>query len=254
MLQKSMVAEEILSQLLPEERLRLFKQLSTTMCPECGSITFDVHNGEKSCHECGVVVETAKRVASSFNQEKAGSPSNRVSFGNSNGDTLRKRDLFKVLAQGYTPGGYSFDHATQKGTVIYHPGSKKFTVDLGLRARFVRIYVSTAEHPTVKTLLEIGLRLLRAWNIDSKSSFGISLGNYFATQLRLLGAYFAALNIKPPLHTMADATFALCLKEFGKTAMMNEVLDKQQVDPNLFESVNLFFTITEKLKRRTIQA
>ena len=69
-----------------------------------------------------------------------------------------------------------------------------------------------------------------------------------------LSSSWGRLMSKEEVKPMADATFALCLKEFGKIAMMNDVLDKQQVDLNLLESVNLFFTITERLKRRTIQA
>jgi hypothetical protein len=250
-------AEEVLgfyAQLSPTLRLQMLRRLESTVCPECGSMNFANAEGEKSCRDCGLVIDKNQRVTvASFAQEKQGNPSNSASFGKSNGDTLRENDIFKVLAAGYVPDSYSFDAETKTGTINYAPGTKKFTEDLGLRARFIRIYVSTVEHPVVKQLLEISLRLLKEWNIDPKSTFGVSFGNYFATQIRLLGAYFAVLRIKPSLKQMADATFALCLKECGKYDLMNEVLDKQKVDRNLLEGLNLFFTVTEEFKRRSVK-
>jgi len=234
-------------------RLQLFRRISSLVCPECGSVEFAHADGEKTCRECGVVIDKSNNVVASFTQEKQGNPTNSASFGKSNGDTLRENDMFKVLAQGYVPEGYEFDAETKTGTIKYAPGAQKFTSDLGLRARFVRIYVSTVEHPTVKQMLEIALRLLKEWNVDPKSTFGVSFGNYFATQVRMLAGYFAVMRIKPSLKPMADATFALCLKECGKYDLMNEVLDKQKVDRNLLEGLNLFFAVTEEFKRRSVR-
>ena len=218
--------------LVPKERLDLLSQMEKITCPECGNTHFyiDKEEGEIVCTECGLVEQKhAISFVVDFDQSNSCSPEADMSLGKSHGNggkmTMSNKELFSVIAT-HTKDAFS-------------------DPDIGLRARFMRIYTNTVEHPTVKALLVLGSKRVREprWQIDNKPKKRICFAQDYAKKLRHIGSYIAFSNLHPKLHTIVDATFALCLKEYGEIGIMNDAFDTLKIDPIVFEGVNLFFTL-----------
>ena len=208
----------------PKERMKLFNQIINATCPECGCTQFslDKERGELTCTNCGLVKERGieSRFTVDFQQSRNCSPTAAISFGKSHGGTIDDNALFKVLA-GQT------------------------TEDLGLRARFMRIFTNTLEHPVVKLMLTLGSKRVREarWQINDQEKKSICFAEDFAKKLRYIGAFIAFGNFHPRLRKIVDATFVLCLEQYGEIRLMNDAFEALEIDQNVFEGVNLFFAL-----------
>lgn len=70
---QTVTIEQLVAQRAPAERLKFYKRLASTICPECGEVdNFAVSNGEKACRSCGLVLDAILSPTASFTQEKNG--------------------------------------------------------------------------------------------------------------------------------------------------------------------------------------
>lgn len=218
---------KLMNNLSEPRRLELLREINQRTCPECGGIIIKADN-EKVCKQCGFTSNNQISWVPEFDQTNSGSPSASIALGRSLGDTLQGNDLYKVLSKG--PAGNQ---------------------DVGLRARFIRILVSTSEHPIIKKMLEISSRRMREWFNDETENTSRTFAEYFANRIRYIGSFLILGKCTHvPLAAIVDSTFALSLKDFNRLEWMNDVLNTLQPDENILEAVNLFFTLPELFKSK----
>ena len=204
---------------LKEEEEKLL--LSYHICPCCleeNQISFlDRRNGETVCVECGYV-PPEHLYSSNLPFGYAGSPVNSLAYGNGLGDTLGDKGTFCVLAHS---SAYDAD--------------KK---NLPMSARFIKIMTSKKEHPKILSLLKMGRNNIVQWGFTNhKATDQVLFSNYLGNMLRSVGSYIILKNLRCNLKRIADACFALTLKDLKGSEMYQVALMKMNVDEKVVADI-----------------
>jgi len=166
-------------------------------CPECGAPVRE-EDREIVCSICGLVVKEALSFAGGFDRfvhQGSPAPVSNIAFGKSLGDTLPRKELYKVLAT-----------------------SENGRKDLPIRAIQIRNIIRYTEHPTVQNLLDRGSKILKEYGFCVGGGEGTKPEHIFAEeygkQLRRVGGILAYGNERIRSYkAIAETVFYLTLRE-----------------------------------------
>jgi hypothetical protein len=162
--------EEEYDEMPQSSRLDLLHRLEEKTCPECGSIDLREIDGQIICMNCAIEHNNGGQLKhfandyfeTDYSLGTQGKPATNLAFGRGNGDTLRRKDTFSVLAKGV--------------------GGKK---NLGLRSRQIRIFQTSNEHPTIHSMLEIGSDLCEEFGMTGEDA--VFFADHLGKKLRKVG-------------------------------------------------------------------
>ena len=180
-----------IQELKPEGRMVLFSKLSEEMCSECGQLNgFIKHrDGEIVCTTCGLVQNDGEQsFVATYRQSVKTSPLSNLSFGKSLGDTLSRKGVFQVLAKtvpitdedSLRHNRKKEDYSISKELFATLDGYLKSNI--GLRARFIRIFNSSVDPPCIKKALVIGQQLCSEFGMVGEDA--IEFRDYYGKLLR----------------------------------------------------------------------
>jgi hypothetical protein len=161
---------QIFQEMSHNNRLDLLRQLEELTCPECGSTDMREIDGKVVCMDCAIEHNNGGQIRHFANDYfepdyalgTQGKPPTDLAFGRGMGDTLRRKDTFSVLAKGI--------------------GGKK---DLFLRARQIRIFQSSNDHPTIHSMLEIGSDMCEEFGMTGEDA--VFFADHLGKKLRKVG-------------------------------------------------------------------
>lgn len=174
------LAEKV-SQLSSEARVQLLNFITETFCSECGSgnLVPDFETGEIICGNCGLVQKGIAKDPNSeveFSISKNTSPTSYLAFGKSLGDTLPYWGICKVLAKMVTPNGEDLTEDLSEELKAF------LQKNIGLRARFIRIYNSSVDIPGIKKAIAIGESLCKEFGMIGEDA--VKFREYLGKMLR----------------------------------------------------------------------
>lgn len=186
---------------LPREtRKLLLNLLDEEVCRECGSIDLVDSYNERVCSFCGLVQNDGDdRFVGTFRQTSHGDPVCELSYGRSLGDTLPRKNIFQVLAKTTIPNDKDLTPEMSEELKQY------LRQNVGLRARFVRIYTSSCDPPFVKRALTFGERFCEEFGIVGDES--IQFRDFYGKLLRKVCSL--AVLMKQDGETFEAKRFAL---------------------------------------------
>jgi len=171
-------------------RLNLFQLMQQEMCGECGSMNLkkDFETGEIACGDCGIVKsENDGHLKASFDESVQSSPSCELSFSRSLGNTTSQQALFKVLTDTmpmkFDPVKKQFIQDKDLTPEMTKEFIEFLNKNRGLRARYIRIFETSAEPGPIKKCLAFGeemcqtLNLLGEDTVEFRKVFGRILRN-----------------------------------------------------------------------------
>jgi hypothetical protein len=127
------------------------------VCPECLDVTLveDSETGERVCSRCGLVLDSDEpsRFDESLPFDTTYALESSLAVGKSLGGTLSRYGLYRVLAK-----------------------SQSGAVDLGLRARYMRVFTETSEYPGLAKALRMGYELSKSFGLEENKVFNNVLG------------------------------------------------------------------------------
>jgi hypothetical protein len=137
------------------------------VCSACGGVVRKV-DSEYVCVDCGVVQSRAISMVHTLPFDQAYSPTNMLTFGKSQGDTLKPQDLLKVLSRAHHNSSRTVEETRARAHQMlsqagFEPNHKAHCVldtilnkvletNLGLQARFMRISSPTESTETHRIL------------------------------------------------------------------------------------------------------
>lgn len=238
-MQKSLTPDQSLIQqihgqirsLSPEARMSMLSQLEKRVCLNCGAMKFtnDRENGEVVCMNCGLVQNDGGEVkfAETYEQGVQCSPTSNLSYGHSLGDTLPKQETFRVLAKMAPLTNKDLDEETNEALKVF---LKK---NVGLRARFIRIFNSSVEPNCVKKALSLGTELCSQFGITGDDAF--KFRDEYGKLLRKAAAI--AMVMKRPFETfearkLSVAAFVYMWQQLEMQYGMRKTIHYQQSFPS----------------------
>jgi hypothetical protein len=154
-------------------------------CRECGGL-LRVKDHERVCMSCGLVNKTIQNPIHRVPFGQTYQPTSLMAFNKALGNTLRFKDLMRVLAQ-----------APEKGR------------DLGMRARQIRVITELQEPQRLRKALELAsIKLLKIFRKEDHI-----LANEVAGLLRKLVAYLLVAGAQYRTGMLVDAVIYYVLTE-----------------------------------------
>jgi len=230
--------------LSPKARISMLSQLEKRVCSNCGGMKFtnDRENGEVVCMKCGLVQNGGKlKFVETYKQGVQCSPTSNLSHGHSLGDTLTKEGAYRVLAKMAPITNKDLDEETNEALKGY------LQKNVGLRARFIRIFNSSAEPNCVKKALSLGFELCSQFGITGDDAY--KFRDEYGKMLRKVAAI--AMVMKRPFETfearkLSIAAFVYLWQQLEIQYGMRKTIHYQQSFPSFnarfrrgLKSVNL---------------
>lgn len=222
--------EERLEALLRAKIGRITPDRLKFVCPEClnARVVEDAEMGERVCTSCGYVFP---REEGEFNEDlpfdTTYALTSELALGRSLGGTLPNKGLYRVLAK-----------------------SRNGAVDLGIRARQIRVMTEVNEHPTLARMLKMAFELSKRYGVEGDKLFNNDLGANVRRTFWL--ARELGLNVKAG--ETVETVFWLTLCQHGKTGLASAVQGKVKLNPKILNlTVKLNYFLCE-LEREPVHA
>ncbi|MGB9774606.1 MAG: TFIIB-type zinc ribbon-containing protein [Bacteroidota bacterium] len=216
--------EEKLEALLKAKIGRISPDRLEYVCPEClnARVVEDAETGERVCTSCGMVVSRGEQVSMDLPFDTTYALTSELALGRSLGGTLPSNGLYRVLAKG-----------------------RNGAVDLGIRARQIRVLTEVNEHPALARMLKLAFELSKRFGLEGDKLFNNDLGANVRRTFWLLRELH--LNVK--VGETVETVFWLTLCQHGKTGLASSVQGKVKLNPkilNLTVKLNYFLCELER--------
>jgi len=195
-------------------------------CPECfmETVHLDRETGERVCRNCGLVVERAPTFSVNLPFDTTYALTSNIAFGKSLGNTIRPKELYKVIAKG--------------------PNGRK---DLPIRATQIQVITSAVDPPKVRSILNYGSKLLRELGLDRDTDFNHVFADRYGRLLRLSASIIQVSKLKLQPYLMARAIlYQLLQKTDEKKA--RELLERHR-PPAKYVAIANILSIAESIAR-----
>lgn len=193
----------------------------------CGGSDFfvDYDHNEVVCKSCGMIVcEAEFDTRLPFNTTYA--LESDLAVDKSLGGTLSRKGLIRVLAK---------SNATK---ALEEKGEN---LDLGLRARQIRVITKTIEHPQLASLLKRAYEVTKRFNMEDDKLFNNDLGKNIRRTFWLM----KELGLEKSRRTVVETVFWLTLCQYGMKKQMRRRLDVDSSLLNLALKLNHFLHAIE---------
>jgi len=204
------------------------------ICPLCLRTLKTRYNRDegsfKVCTNCGYEPphqDFANRIP--FNQEHF-KPSNELAWEHSRGGTLQEKGRFLLVKQS-TP-------------TVTCPKCGHEMDDAPIMARHLS-FILKHENPKMRRLLAAARLRCNEWGFgDKRKEENIIFSNQLGKTVRRVGKYFIVENLHTPVQSLADACFALTLKQMKGDEEYLKATQKLEIPPKMIKDVDLLLKVT----------
>jgi hypothetical protein len=196
------------------------------VCPECleAKMFEDHETGERVCRNCGLVVERAPTFSVNLPFDTTYALTSNIAFGKSLGNTIRPKELYKVIAKG--------------------PSGRK---DLPIRATQIQVITSAVDPPKVRSILSYGSKLLRDLGLDRDTDFNHVFADRYGRLLRLSASIIEVSKLKLQPYLMARAILYQMLQKTDEKKA-RELLERHR-PPAKYVAIANILSIAESIAR-----
>jgi hypothetical protein len=207
-----------------QERLEL-------ICPECleAKVFYDPERKERVCGNCGCVLEQLADYDESLPYDLTYALTSDLAYDKSLGGTLNGKALMRVIAQ------------SPASEVL----AKNGNIDLGLRARMIKILTERFEPPALTSALKRAYDLSKAYDLEADKTFNHTLGKNVRKAFlicSLLGKPFTYRGV-------AETCFLLTLYQFGRKALAKTFQEQMSVNYQLLAMLIEIDTFIKNLRK-----
>lgn len=201
------------------------------ICPECleASVYYDPERNERYCGKCGAVLQGMAEFDMSLPYDTTYALTSELATDRSLGAPLNGKALMRVIAK------------SPASEVMARNGN----MDLGLRARQLKIITETFEHPALQRAIRKATRLSQKYSLDGDKIFNQTLGK------NVRDAFTAAYirRDKSLMHHIAETCFWLTLRQHGKNALARTFTEETKINKSLAVVLSRFDAWINDIKK-----